>query len=152
MDEAKITRGLHRQWVEAFKTLDATIGSFPTEQWAQGSSPYTGPGRCAAHALVCGEFYTTRAPECLRHFGLDVWRMTDQDVPDQPTQKEYLARVAEMTEAWVDVLSGEGLDRADDQGKTHLERIVYALRHLQHHTGEMFCWQKQMGIEVTGWV
>ncbi|MFP4356294.1 MAG: hypothetical protein ACLFUJ_14345 [Phycisphaerae bacterium] len=151
MHERRIVKGLHAQWAEAFGTLESTLGSFSPEQWKQGASPYTGPGRCAAHALVCGEFYTTGDRAAFDRFGLPVWKMTDDDVPDQAAQNKYLRRVRKMTQAWVDVLAGEGLDSVDEQKTTNLERIIYALRHLQHHTGEMFCWQKQMGIEVTGW-
>jgi hypothetical protein len=151
MSEAALLAGLSKQFGEAFDVLAAAVGTFSADQWASGASPYTGPGRATAHALTCAEFYTNRDRAAFARFGKSVWEMADADVPDQPAQAEYLEQTRVMTAAWIDGFGDAGLAATDDNGATGLERIVYALRHLQHHTGEVFAYQKQMGIAVRGW-
>jgi hypothetical protein len=151
MHEPAFLGALKKQFGEAFDVLAAAVGAFEPEQWAKGGPPYVGAGRAAAHALVCAEFYTCRERAALDHFGQPVWQMADEDVPDQDAQAAYLEECRAQTMGWIDGFAAEGLAATDEDGATGLERIVYALRHLQHHTGEVFAWQKSMGIPVRGW-
>ncbi len=151
MSNATLIDALKSQFNEAFDVLAEAVGTFPAESWTWGGSPYTGPGRATAHALVCAEFYTCGEGAALERFGVPVWKMSDRDVPDQRTQKQYLEACRDKTRAWIESFAEAGLAATDDSGATGLGRIVYAMRHLQHHTGEVFAYQKQMGIEVRGW-
>ena len=151
MSDEALLAGLREQYTQALDLLDGVFGRFPADRWSAGGPPYTGPGRASAHALVCAEFYTCRERAALDHFQPPIWEMTDEQVPDQDTQKAYLAQVRAKTAAWFDRIAPTGLAATDDEGTTALEQIVYALRHLQHHTGEVFAYQKVCGIEVRGW-
>ena len=151
MGDTTLADALKAQFSDAFDVLTAALGTFSADQWATGASPYTGPGRATAHALVCAEFYTCRERTVLDHFGKAVWQMADSDVPDQDCQKAYLQDTRTKTMDWIDRVAADGLAVCDDSGENGLGRIVYALRHLQHHTGEVFAYQKQMGIPVRGW-
>jgi uncharacterized damage-inducible protein DinB len=151
MSEPAMRDALKRQFSDAFDVLSAAVGSFPADVWSEGGPPYRGPGRACLHALLCAEFYTCRDEGVWHRFGQPVWQMADADVPDQPTQASYLAEVRARTAEWIDRLDAEGLAAIDGEGRTALERIVYAIRHLQHHTGEVFAYQKQAGLDVAGW-
>jgi len=151
MSDDAFVAALKKQFGEAFDVLAAAVGTFTDEQWAKGSSPYIGAGRATAHALVCAEFYTNCNANPSARFGKGIWQMEDGDVPDQASLAAYLEECRAMTMDWIDGFADGALAETDEYGATGLERIVYALRHLQHHTGEVFAWQKSMGIPVRGW-
>jgi len=143
---------LKRQFDDAFGVLAGALGRFTVEQWTTGSSPYNGPARATLHALQCAEFYTAEDRDVFTRLGKPVWEMGADDLPGQEEMIDFLKRAREMTAAWIDDLAGKGLDQPCGEDRTvALERIVYALRHLQHHTGEVCAWQKQFGIPMTQW-
>jgi hypothetical protein len=78
--------------------------------------------------------------------------MDDAEVPSQEAQAEYLTRCAEMTASWIDQLARAGLDAdsGTDQG-SHLGRICYAMRHLQHHAGEVCAYEKTLQLAPAEW-
>lgn len=143
---------LKKQFTNAFQVLAAAIPVFGEEEWLQGRSPFDGPARAVAHVLQCGEFYTTRDKGVFANLGKPVWKMTGEDLPTQEAMSEYLERVRGMTMAWIDQLGQSGFDRSPTNDDTMgLEHVVYALRHFQHHTGEVCCWQKQFGHPQDQW-
>ena len=65
------------------------------------------------------------------------------------TSRQARALTAEWIDAIGDPACGASWD-ADESDK-RLEPVVYALRHLQHHTGEVCAYQKQCGLEPAPW-
>ncbi len=152
MEHQALADALKAQFGKAFDVLAGAIGTFPPEQWQQGQSPYDGPGRACLHALQCAEFYTTGDGATWENFGKRVWEMQDAEVPSQQAQADYLTRCAKMTAKWIDRLASAGLDAdsGTDQG-TNLGRICYAMRHLQHHVGEVCAYQKTSESAPAEW-
>ena len=150
MDAQILADGLKTQFNKAFDILAESIGLFSPPEWISGKPPYDGPARCAIHVLQCAEFYTNRSAEVWNKFG-PVWQKTPDELPAQDAVAEYLQQARQMTEEWIDRLAADGLDQVDDSGQSSLERIAYALRHLQHHVGEMCVYQKQAGHEQNQW-
>jgi hypothetical protein len=143
---------LKQQFADAFDVLAGALGKFADDQWVTGRPPYDGPARATVHVLQCAEFYTSRDRGVWTRFGKPVWEMVDADLPSQQAMADYLAEARALTATWIDQLAERGLDGTDaDSDTPALGRIVYALRHLQHHTGEVCCWQKQFGIPMTQW-
>lgn len=134
------TEGLKRQFNDAFDILDAAIGSFDEGQWRSGSPPFDGPGRAVAHVLQCAEFYTCQDKAVFENFGKRVSEMSDEELPSAERMLEYAREARGMTLAWIDSVSDDAL-----------EQIVYAVRHLQHHIGEICAYQKQHGLEPAPW-
>ena len=151
MSDSALLDGLKKQFGEQFDVLADAVGAFPDETWAAGGSPYFGAGRATAHALVCAEIYTNHYRAAFGRFGQPIWQMADEEVPDQVTQRAYLEECRAKTMAWIDGFADGGLAATDENGATGLEQIVYALRHLTQHTGEVFAYQKTAGIPVSGW-
>ena len=57
-----------------------------------------------------------------------------------------------MTMAWIDEISRIGFDQPfGEEGTVGLARVAYAIRHFQHHTGEVCCWQKQFDHPQEQW-
>ena len=54
--------------------------------------------------------------------------------------------------AWIDEISRIGFDQPfGEEGTVGLARVAYAIRHFQHHTGEVCCWQKQFDHPQEQW-
>jgi len=148
-----LTAALKRQFDRAFDVLEAAIESFTADQWVRGSPPFDGPARAVAHALLCGERYTADDESIHQKFGQPVSQMSNTDLPTQQQLKEYAVEVRRKTLAWIDSMGDDGLGPLypGDPSKTGLDQVVYALRHLQHHTGEACAYQKQCGLEPARW-
>jgi uncharacterized damage-inducible protein DinB len=144
---------LKGQFVKAFGILEPAIRSFSDSAWRRGKPPFEGPARAASHVLQCAEFYTTEDKAVFVNLGKKIWQMSDEELPSQDQLREYLAHVKKATLAWVDMIGEEGLGRAwhNDDAMNGLERLLYALRHLQHHVGEVCAYQKQNGLEPAEW-
>ena len=140
-----LTEAMKRQFTNAFAVLEAAIPSFRDDQWRQGSAPFNGPARAVAHALQCAGLYTCE--------GKADWSVPYEEVPSQEQALQCLQQARRKTMEWVDLIGDEGLDKPRQSGDvtTGLERITYAMRHLQHHTGEVCAYQKQYGIEPSPW-
>ncbi|MFP4105998.1 MAG: hypothetical protein ACLFVU_07900 [Phycisphaerae bacterium] len=150
-----MAESLKRQFAEAFGVLSGAIPKFTEEQWRSGRSPYDGPARATLHALQAAEFYTCQDSSIFGagRFGPPVWEMTDADLPTQEQMVGYLHENRAKTDRWIERLDEQGLDQpTDEKGTLALERITYAIRHLQHHTGEVCCWQKQFDHDQNQWV
>ena len=147
-----LIEAIKRQFENAFSVLEGAIPSFTPEQWRSGRPPYVGPARTTAHLLQCGECYTHGDRSVFMNLGKRVSEMTDGDLPSQEKMLEYLSEVRSKTLQWADSIGDAGLDKplAEDQ-PIALERLVYAMRHFQHHAGEVCAFQKQFGMEPAPW-
>ena len=152
MSDVLLAQGLKRQFCESFDLLQAAILAFAPSEWRTGRPPYDGPARAVVHALQCAEYYTSRDATVWARFNPPVWQMAEAQLPTQERMAGYLAEARQATMAWIDDLASAGLDQpADEFGATALESIIYALRHLQHHSGEVCAYQKQFGHPQEHW-
>jgi uncharacterized damage-inducible protein DinB len=152
MSDSLLADGLKKQFGETFEVLRKAVESFTPEEWVRGGSPFDGPARGTIHALQCAEFYTSRDPAVWGRLGKPVWQMGPEELPQPETIIPYLDEARQATDAWIDRLVAAGLSvKSDDYSSTALESIVYAMRHLQHHTGEVCAWQKQFGHPQEYW-
>jgi hypothetical protein len=145
---------LKRQFDNSFDILAAAIPTFAPDAWRKGSPPFNGPARAALHVLQCAEFYTNEDGAVFIWLGKKCWELADGELPSQQQMLDYLAEDRAKTLAWIDGIGDAGLAAAWHDTKkaaTALERIVYALRHLQHHIGEICAYQKQNGLEPAPW-
>jgi uncharacterized damage-inducible protein DinB len=148
-----LIEAIQQQFNAAFGVLEAAIPSFSVEKWRQGSSPFNGPARAVAHVLQCAEFYTTEDKAAFANLGKPIWQMSDAEVPSQEAMSRYLAEARAKTLAWIRSLGEPGLAGPwhNKDASCGLERLLYALRHLQHHTGEVCAYQKQAGLPPADW-
>lgn len=148
-----LTEALRNEFTNAFSVLEAAILSFAQDDWRRGRTPYVGPARAVAHVLQCAEFYTCRDKAVFTNLPKRVYKMSDQETPSQEQMIEYLALARTKTLAWLESMGDAGLAAAcsEDPAISNLQHAIYALRHLQHHTGEVCAYQKQLGMEPADW-
>ena len=147
-----LTNALTEQFKCAFDILQAAIPSFTVDQWQRGSPPFNGPARAVAHTLYCAERYTGATASGSRYLAKPVHEMSDEETPSQEQMLRFLDEARKKTFDWIDSIGDEGLAVQDDGRKTNaLGRVTYALRHFQHHTGEVCAYQKLNGLEPAPW-
>jgi hypothetical protein len=147
-----LTEAVKNQFNCAFSILEAAIPSFTPEQWRIGRPSFVGPARATAHVLQCADFYTCEDRAVFVNLGKRVWELSDTELPSQERMLQYLPSVRERTLRWIDSIGDAGLAmRKSDEQPIALERLIYAVRHFQHPTGEICAYQKQFGMEPAPW-
>jgi hypothetical protein len=114
----------------------------------------------AYHTLFYSDFYLSDEPRAFKAPAFLVGRMHDMDVTlEQPVAREqvleYLEAVAAKLDAALDRLAGGGLEAQNAfpwTGPTVAHRLVYNLRHAQHHLGWMDSYASRRGGEAMEWV
>jgi hypothetical protein len=152
MSNDVLAQVLKEQFNDAFDVLAASIKTFAPEEWITGGSPFDGPARGVAHALQCAEYYTRPDRKIFANMGKPVWEMGEADLPTQDSMLTYLEQTRGMTMAWIDEVAALGFDQPSGPNDAiGLGRVVYALRHLQHHTGDVCAHQKLFGHPQEKW-
>ena len=144
---------MKRQFANAFDMLEAAIPSFEARQWHSGRPPHRGPSLLTMHVLQCAEFYTSGDEGVWMSFGKPVWEISDSEGPSQRQLLDYLADCRSKTMDWIDAIGDHALGSkcANTEFSNNLELMAYALRHLQHHLGEICACQKQCGLPAANW-
>jgi len=137
--------------------LGEIIGNIPDDRWIQGDMMLA---KHVVHIVVGADVFVNDIP-------LDEWNpvpFLETDArpggpwnfaPDELWSKQVaLAKLAEMRERVT-----QSLDRLDDAallepetvhpwtGQTRLGKMIYDLRHIQHHLGAISAKLKQVGIQ-----
>ncbi len=147
-----LTETLKPHFSRAFGILEDAIGSFSEAAWREGSPSFNGPARAVAHLLQCAEYYTCENRDVFLNLGKKVWQLSDEELPSQSQMLEYLGRVRDMTLQWLTVGDDELLQpRVNKFSASRFDAALYALRHLQHHIGEICAYQKLNGLEPAEW-
>jgi hypothetical protein len=156
VDEDPLVSGFVRQFDCVWRTLREAIEGFPDDEWREGEDPFLMPARQAMHALLCADIYTR--PEemdaVLGRFGAKWWEAEPHELPTQAQLLDYLEEARQRTEAWVVGLGRDGLlspGAGAPEFPTGMEFVTYAMRHLQHHTGELCAEQKRRGLALAEW-
>lgn len=132
------------------------IIAFPEIQWKQGDLDYLRPAGVAYHVVETIEFYTgniiAEQFEWGHRFHCD-WEDTNSTkLPNQDEVLTYLGEVWEHSQTWIrshNLLEPESM--FPWTGDTLLGRMLYILRHIQHHTAEMSLELKRRGYECPDW-
>lgn len=143
---------LTKQFSAAFGILKKAIPSFSPADWVEGGQPFNGPARATLHVLQCAVFYTNGDREPFQRF-YPSWPIPTENLPSQETMLAFCDEAQQKTAAWIDAIGDAGLTQpnAVEPKVMNLERIVYALRHLQHHIGEICAYQKKCGLPPAEW-
>ena len=153
---------LDRQFARMWAMLRGLVEACPQEQWLAGAAATAIPARQAYHILAAAEWccdedrfdktnpFGVRFSEEL--FGDNLPSVGWPDKHDmlrmiEDVQRRIAARIASMADAdW------PGPARTPmDFGQTDLEQFVYALRHSQHHVGELRAELRRRGLHAVDW-
>ncbi len=160
MSKSTISDSLQRQFERVWESLREAIGNCPDRQWKKGDPAVRIPVRQACHMIGAVEMYAGEKRFAWdRRFGRPVGDFSSDlpaaDLPGKDETLEYLDEMRAHTQTWLGKMSDEKLlspQRSNRHtGDTYLERVVYMLRHSQHHRGEMNAELRRRGLAPANW-
>jgi hypothetical protein len=143
------------QYLRLFSALRVAIDRIPEAEWRKGDSIYQRPASLALHLLQSIDFYS--AQESGDNSGdplyLMNWQERDSDrLPDKETTLKYMRLVEERQAnllAAADFMAQETL--FPFTGSTVLSRVLYNLRHAQHHLADLAMEMTHRGLNPPDW-
>jgi hypothetical protein len=150
---------LKHQYHSTLAMLHGVLEACPDELW---SNEYAGVPfwREAYHALFwMHNFLGPKGKRFTRQpFGVDIDPRLFTP-PNNTCARAEALRYAERTRAYIDEvfdrLTLDELDAADAYDETHFRtvyhRLMYGLRHVQHHVGKLTAYLNMEGIQLNHW-
>ena len=152
-----IVNALKKSFRNTMGLIRDTIQNADDAKWRQGEHFIQVPAKLAYHNIECLDFYFR--PDDMKkfvwgkRFGKSYWQLSNED---QPTQKELLIYLDEITErifAHFDALDDAMLVEPfpNNPERTRIEQYLYALRHTDHHQGSLAAVADLVGIPEADW-
>jgi hypothetical protein len=154
---AAVGEALAEQMKRSWKMLRTAIEGFEADEWQAGERSELVPARWALHAIEAGDFYAKPSPEGFtwgRRFQADWEGSPPKELPTQEQTLVYMKDVARELDDWLTSASGEellGENAFPWTGANPMSRMIYLMRHTQHHAGEMNMLLRQRGWSTDNW-
>jgi uncharacterized damage-inducible protein DinB len=150
---------LKDQWARVWNMWEEMIRTIPDDEWTKGDIDYLIPARHLIHVLVCDDAFTG-GTTLDQYDGSHLFEVREWGTPPEelPSRDVALAKLADIR-----VIVGQRLAKLNDAallepeelhpwtGKTRMDRLLYVLRHSQHHLGEMNAELTRRGIKAAVW-
>lgn len=155
----EFVKAIEDQFRRTFQMWKEEMKNIPAREWRKGDIDYLVPARHLCHLIITADYYLgDKSPEeydwnC--YFGGDWEALT----PDQlPRKADAMRRISEfesiMMSKFAD-LTDEDLFKKETQspwtGRNLAGKLLYLLRHSQHHVGEMHAELRRRGIRRARW-
>ena len=158
-DERAITEALADHFDRACQMWQEEIENTPEEEWRTSDVDFLIPARHLCHVLVSADFYTGDAPmeqyDWNKFFDGDWEGMPPEQLPDKARALEVLAKVRDIVLARLGKINDADLaakqSHAPWTGETLMHKLLYWLRHHQHHVGELHAELRRRGIPRARW-
>ncbi len=147
------------QFRRTFEMWKEEIRNIPAKEWRKGDVEYLTPARHLCHLIVTADYYlSNKSPEeydwnC--YFGGDWEAMAENELPAKSTALRKLSDFEEVMLAKLAKLNDEDLLEKERQspwtGENLAGKLLYLLRHCQHHVGEMHAELRRRGIKRASW-
>jgi hypothetical protein len=147
------------QWARAWAMWEDMIRSIPDDEWRKGDIDYLIPARHLIHVAVGDDVFSSDTPfdeyDHLQCFGLEAWKTPPGQLPSKETALDTLADIRATVEARFAKLDDAALLESEKihpwTGQTRVGKLLYNLRHIQHHLGEVNAELIRRGIKGVGW-
>jgi hypothetical protein len=147
------------QWARTWSMWEEMIQSIPDEEWARGEIDYLIPARHLIHVTVGEDVFSANTPldefDQSKWFGVPAWETAASDLPSKEIALGRLAVFRSTVEARLSQLTDEALLEPEEAhpwtGQTRMSKILFSLRHTQHHLGEINAELIRRGIEGVKW-
>jgi uncharacterized damage-inducible protein DinB len=152
---------LRDQWTRVWDMWEEMIRSIPDNEWEEGDIDYLIPVRHLVHVLVCEDAFTQDLPLEqyderslfeVRGCGLGT---PVTKLPNRATALSKLAEIRTNVEEKFSKLDDSALLEIEQvhpwTGETRMGKLLYILRHSQHHLGEVNAEMSRRGIKAATW-
>jgi hypothetical protein len=148
---------VQRQFGCAFGTLKEAVTQCPLGEWRKGRDDFFVPARLAFHLVQATDFHLETAEGQKAYdwdrFGVNSEYAAASDLPDQERLLGYIDEVEEKLVRRLEGLSDATMVGADYAGmfQTSLDHLIYTVRHMQHHIGQLNAELKVRGLKAGEW-
>lgn len=157
--ERSIVAAIEDQFSRTFQMLQEEIKNISAKEWTRGDIDYLIPARHLCHFIVCADYYTGDTPaddyQWDKLFVGDWEEMTVEELPSKTVALQKLSEFEESMMSRFAKLNDKDLNSKETQspwtGKTLAGKLMYLLRHSQHHLGELHAELRHRGIKRAGW-
>lgn len=144
---------LKRQYSDAFDLLEEIMEKTEPSYWNSPGDDYFIPARQAYHAVITVDYNTEEKEEGFNwnQFGIRWSKTSGENLLNQKEFKEYLTQIRVKVDKTLENYGANSDIAETDPGwkrwyPTVFDRLIYALRHLNHHLGMMSCELRRKGI------
>ena len=155
MTDDRITKSLRKQCRSAWIMVEDAIDKCEESEWRKPAAiPFFVPARIILHIIQTFDYYVDTTPKQFNWHRFGDWENASaEELPGKESLRSYLQKIRKKANSWLDAARGEGLDISDDVFRTDfeapVERLIYAIRHLHHHLGQLsFDLQLRKGSEI----
>ena len=135
------------------------INSIPDDEWTTGDVDYLVPARHLVHVLGCVDLFTGDTPfeqhDPAGLFGVVEWGTPPEELPGGRVALAKLAEMRMVVEERLAELDDAALLESETlypwTGQNRMGRMLYVLRHTQHHLGEVNAELSRRGIKAAIW-
>ena len=154
-----LVNSLKDQWTRTWLMWEEMIQNIPDEQWARGDMDYLIPARHLIHVTVGEDVFSGDTPlaksDETKWFGVTAWETAPSELPGKQVALSSLAVFKSTVEARLSLLTDEDLLEPEQvhpwTGQTRMSKMLFSLRHTQHHLGEVNAELIRRGIEGVRW-
>ncbi len=154
-----ILAALENHLERTFEMWNEQIGHVPEDLWRTGDVDHLIPARHLCHVVVSADFYTGTTPldqfNWNKFFDGDWEDMSPDKLPNKETSLQKLAEVRTIVCDRLAALNDDALLAAETlfpwTGPTLLDRMLYLLRHCQHHLGVLNAELRRRDIKRARW-
>lgn len=149
-----LAKDLVEHYDRAFAMLQDLVDLISDERWKDERDPVAVPVRWAFHAASAAEFYTQYIGYEFDWSKLPNWEGPVEALPDRAAFLTYAKDViAGIHERWASKTDEEMLSETgfDWTGYSKMAQLLYGLRHLTYHLGELSMIVRQAGASESPW-
>lgn len=150
-----LAESLADQYLRVFSMLRIAIDRVPEKEWRKGDSRYQRPVSLALHTLQSIDFYSAQKSGDNSGDPLYVINWQGQNsshLPDKQTTLKYLKLCEERMAKFLTAADFEAEEELfPGTGSTVLSRVLYCLRHTQHHFAHLTMEMHHRGLNPPDW-
>jgi len=157
MSEPTIGQIIARQYDRMWDSLRDAIGKMSDRQWRESQCDWLAPVRMAYHLIDAAGFYSADSAEGYQWGSLG-GNWEDSPTAELPSQQQMLGLLDRVQAKMRDWLKGSsdqaflaGIKEFRWTGETRLDQAIYALRHCQHHLGQINAELRHKGLARGEW-
>jgi hypothetical protein len=143
------------QFLREHSMLRIAINECPEGEWLEGDTLYRRPAGLALHIVQTIDNYSTRKPGEGADHPLTRIRWQERDSAKLPSQDALLQYLEHAEQRLAGLISSSDLMAKEEMfpwtGSSILSRLLYTLRHSQHHLADLITELERRGYGPAGW-
>ncbi len=155
MESSPQSEALADQFLREHSMLRIAINGCPEEEWLEGERLYLRPAGLALHIVQTIDNYSTRKPGAQPDHALTKVGWQERDSAKLPSQEALLRYLDHAEERLARLISDSDLAAKEElfpwTGSSILSRLLYTLRHTQHHLADLIMELQHRGCSATAW-